>query len=145
MAAVSPESPARLHSQLLAGDAGSILRVGCHVAPILPPRRLRMSRSTADTALVAVLVGYMWPTTKFARWAVTIGGAAVYIVSSTKTVSFAISAVVSRTSFDFGNNSGTNSDIWSYTCTDQAATNNAVIQAESNCTTQVSTVRRVVW
>ncbi len=28
-------------------------------------------------------------------------------------------------------------------CTDQAATDNAVIQAESNCNTQVSTV--VVW
>ncbi len=68
----------------------------------------------------------------------------MYIVNSTKTVSFAISAVVSKTSFDFGNNSGTNSDLWSYTCTDEAATNNAVIQAESNCDTQVSTLRRVV-
>ncbi len=97
------ESPPRLHSQLLARDAGSILE-GL-------PRRPHTPRSTADTALLAVLVGYMWPTTKFARWAVTIGGAAVYVVSSTKTVSFAISAVMSRTSFDFGNNSGTNSDL----------------------------------
>jgi len=80
----------------------------------------------------------MWPSTKFARWAVTVGGAAQYIVGSTKTVSFAISAIVSRTSFDFGNASGMTPDLWSYTCSDQAAPMEAVIQAESNCNAQVS-------
>ncbi|KLU89821.1 hypothetical protein MAPG_08790 [Magnaporthiopsis poae ATCC 64411] len=95
--------------------------------------------SIALAALVfdgCMLVAYMWPSTKFARWAVTIGGAAQYMVSSTKTVGFAISAVVSKTSFDFGNASGTNPDLWSYTCTDQAAALNSMIQAESNCDTQ---------
>ncbi|KAL8393774.1 hypothetical protein RB595_003501 [Gaeumannomyces hyphopodioides] len=95
--------------------------------------------SVALAALVfdgCMLVAYMWPSTRYARWAVTIGGAAQYVVSSTKTISYAISAVVSKTSFDFGNASGTNPDLWSYTCTDQAAALDEMIQAESNCNTQ---------
>jgi hypothetical protein len=46
-----------------------------------------------------------------------IGGAAHYIVVSAKTVSYGISAMISKTSYDFGNTSGHNSDLWSYTCT----------------------------
>ncbi|KAL8312291.1 hypothetical protein RB601_005993 [Gaeumannomyces tritici] len=83
-----------------------------------------------------MLVAYLWPSTRYARWAVTIGGGAQYIISSNKTIGFAISAVVSKTSFDFGDASGTNPDLWSYTCTDQAAELNDIIQAESNCNTQ---------
>lgn len=65
-----------------------------------------------------------------------IGGAAHYIVTSSKTVSYAISAVISKTSFDYGNNTGMNTDLWSYTCTNQAASMDNVIQASSNCNTQ---------
>jgi hypothetical protein len=67
-----------------------------------------------------------------------VGGAARYVVTSAKTVSYAISAVISKTSFDFGNATNQNTDLWSWTCTDQAATKDSINQAESNCTTQVS-------
>jgi hypothetical protein len=97
--------------------------------------------SVAVAALVfdiCMLVAYMWPSSRYARWAVVIGGGMHTVVASTKTVSFAIAAVVSKTTFDYGNSSGTNGDLWSYTCTDQAETLNNVIQSDSNCNGQVS-------
>ncbi|KAK1752023.1 hypothetical protein QBC47DRAFT_416508 [Echria macrotheca] len=95
--------------------------------------------SVALVALVfdgCMLVGYFFPSSKFARWALRVGGAAQYVMSSTKTVSFAIAAVISKTSYDYGVNSGTNADLWSYTCSDQAVPMEAVIHADSNCNSQ---------
>ncbi|KAK3360723.1 hypothetical protein B0T25DRAFT_629713 [Lasiosphaeria hispida] len=94
--------------------------------------------SVAIAALVfdgCMIVAYLRPSSKFAPWAIHIGGAAHYAVASAKTVGYAISAVISKTSFDFGNNSGQNADLWSYTCTEQAAAVE-MIQAESNCSSQ---------
>lgn len=67
-----------------------------------------------------------------------VGGAAHYIVTSSKTVGYAISSIISRTSYDYGNESGTNTDLWSYTCNASPAANmDPSIQASSNCNTQV--------
>jgi len=84
-----------------------------------------------------MLVAYMWPASKLARWAVLIGSAAHTVISSAKTISYAISAVIMKTSFDYGNTSRQNTDLWSYTCSDQAAAVNDVIQGDSNCNSQV--------
>ncbi|KAK3366800.1 hypothetical protein B0T24DRAFT_368392 [Lasiosphaeria ovina] len=94
--------------------------------------------SVAIAALVfdgCMIVAYLQPSSKFAPWAVRIGSAAHHVVASAKAVSYGISAVISKTSFDFGNASGQNADLWSYTCTDQAASV-TMIQAESNCNSQ---------
>lgn len=96
--------------------------------------------SVAIAALVfdmCMIVAYMRPTSKYAPWAVRIGGVAHYVVASAKTVSYGISAMISKTSYDFGNASGQNADLWSYTCTEPAAAIEP-IQAESNCNSQAS-------
>ncbi|KAH8660087.1 hypothetical protein BX600DRAFT_513727 [Xylariales sp. PMI_506] len=85
---------------------------------------------------LCMLLAYLMPNRKQARWALTVGNAAYYVVTSAKTVSYAISSAISKTSFDFGNATNQNSDLWSWTCTDQAATQDSVTQAESNCATQ---------
>jgi len=56
--------------------------------------------SVAIVALVfdsCMLVAYLRPASKFTPWAIRIGDAAHYIVASAKTVSYAISAVISKT------------------------------------------------
>jgi hypothetical protein len=96
--------------------------------------------SVAIAALVfdaCMIVAYMRPTSKFAPWALRIGGAAHYVIATAKTISYGISAAISKTSFNYGNASGQNADLWSYTCTDPAATIEP-IQAESNCNSQAS-------
>lgn len=74
----------------------------------------------------------MAPGSKFSRWAIMVGGAAHYIVTSSKTVAYAISSIISRTTYD----SGANTDLWSYTCTVPDNMGSS-IQASSNCNTQV--------
>lgn len=96
--------------------------------------------SVAVAALVfdgCMIIAYLRPTSKFAPWAVRIGGAAHYVVATAKTVSYGIAAAISKTSYDFGNASGQNADLWSYTCTEPAAAIEP-IQAESNCNSQAS-------
>lgn len=94
--------------------------------------------SVAIAALVfdgCMIIAYLRPTSRFARWAIRIGGAAHYVVATGKTVSYGISAAISKTSYDFGNASGQNADLWSYTCTESAAAIEP-IHAESNCNSQ---------
>ncbi|KAJ5167586.1 uncharacterized protein N7482_003180 [Penicillium canariense] len=95
--------------------------------------------SVALAALVfdgSMLVAYIAPGSKFSRWAIMVGGAAHYIVTSSKTVGYTISSIISMTSLNYGNVSGTHTDLWSYTCTDQPANMDSLIQASSNCNTQ---------
>ncbi|KAK5651784.1 hypothetical protein OQA88_11651 [Cercophora sp. LCS_1] len=96
--------------------------------------------SVAIAALVfdgCMIVAYLRPTSRFARWAIRIGGAAHYVVATGKTVSYGISAAISKTSYNWGNASGQNADLWGYTCTDSAAAIEP-IHAESNCNCQAS-------
>jgi hypothetical protein len=97
--------------------------------------------STAVAALVfdiCLMVGHLLPGKKHAQRAFAVATAASYAITSAKAVSYGLSAVVSRTSFNFGNASGQNNDLWSWTCTEQAATMNPVNHAESNCNTQLA-------
>ncbi len=106
--------------------------------PDLVPTLLLFSVAVAAFVFdICMLLAYLMPGKKLAKWAIMVGGAAHYVVTSAKTVSYAISAVISKTSFDFGNTTNQNADLWSWTCTDQAATMDSLTQAESNCTTQV--------
>jgi len=106
--------------------------------PDVVPTLLLFSVSIAALVFdICMIVAYLRPKSKYTPWAIRIGGAAHYVVASAKTVSYGISAVISKTSFDFGNASGQNADLWSYTCTDPAAEIQP-IQAESNCNSQVS-------
>lgn len=107
--------------------------------PNLVPTLLLFSVAIAAFVFdVCMLVAYVMPYgNKHARRAIAVGGAANYIVTSAKTVAYAISAVISRTSYNFGNATSQNSDLWSWTCTDQAATMDNMTQAETNCTLQV--------
>ncbi|KAK0729463.1 hypothetical protein B0H67DRAFT_638076 [Lasiosphaeris hirsuta] len=106
------------------------------VVPDVVPTILLFSVAVAALVFdICMIIAYLRPRSKLAPWAVRVGGAAHYAVASAKTVSYAISAVISKTSFDFGNNSGQNADLWSYTCTEQAAVVHG-IQAESNCNSQ---------
>jgi hypothetical protein len=96
--------------------------------------------SVAIAALVfdgCMLVAYMMPNHKYMKWVVLVGGGAHYIVTSTKTVSYAISAVISKTSNDYGVATGLNSDLWSWTCSDLPPDMAALIHSDSNCNTQV--------
>jgi hypothetical protein len=107
--------------------------------PDLVPTLLLLSVAIAAFVFdVCMMVAYVMPHgNKHAQRAIAVGGAANYVVTSAKTVAYAISAVISRTSFNFGNATSQNSDLWSWTCTSQAATMNNMTQAETNCTLQV--------
>ncbi|KAH8901158.1 hypothetical protein GQ53DRAFT_814636 [Thozetella sp. PMI_491] len=85
---------------------------------------------------ICMLLAYTMPGKKLARRAMIIGNGAYYIVTSAKTVSYAISSAITKTSFDFGNATNQNADLWSWTCTDQAATKDSITQAEANCNFQ---------
>jgi hypothetical protein len=96
--------------------------------------------SVAIAALVfdvALIVGY---TTKgrIGKIAYEIAMGAHYVAVTAKMASFAITSIVCKVGFDYGNSSGTNDDLWSWSCTAQAAEMDSVNQAESNCATQVS-------
>lgn len=96
--------------------------------------------SVAIAALVfdiALIVGY---TTKgrVGKVAYEIAAGAHYVAVTAKMASFAITSIVCKVGFDFGNRSGTNDDLWSWSCTAQAAEMDSVNQANSDCATQVS-------
>ncbi|KAH8658148.1 hypothetical protein BX600DRAFT_63539 [Xylariales sp. PMI_506] len=71
-----------------------------------------------------------------AREAVRMAGAAHSFATAAKGVAFAITAVVCRGGFNYGKSTGTNSDLWSWTCSPQGSAMDDVNQAEANCTTQ---------
>lgn len=111
--------------------------------PDLVPTLLLFSVALAAFVFdVCMLLAYTLPGKKLGKLVIMVGNGAHYVVTSAKTVSFAISTVTSKTSFDFENATNQNADLWSWTCTDQAASMDSLTQAESNCTTQVCLVSR---
>jgi hypothetical protein len=85
--------------------------------PNLVPTILLFSISIAAFVFdICMLLAYLMPGKKGAKWAIAVGNAAYYVVTSAKTVSYAISSAISKTSFDFGNATNQNSDLWSWTC-----------------------------
>lgn len=107
--------------------------------PNLMPTLLLLA--VASLALIfdlSMLLAYLKPNHRMARVAFTVATASHYIITSAKTVSYAIGAIVARTSYNYGNSSGQTADLWSWSCTDQAAAMQNVNQAPSNCDTQVS-------
>ncbi len=84
-------------------------------SPILcPPCYFSSLRSAAFVFDVCMLLAYTMPGKKLARRAMIIGnGKSYYIVTSAKTVSYAISSAISKTSFDFGVATNQNADLWS--------------------------------
>jgi hypothetical protein len=96
------------------------------------------------TALVVdlcLLAAYARPAARMARVAFGLAKAVHYMVTSAKTVSYAISAIVMQTSFQYGMKSGSTNDLWSWTCSDAAAPMESVNHGSINCTVQVSCLR----
>jgi len=87
---------------------------------------------------VFMLVAYLTPNKGIAATAYTLAKKSHYITVSAKTASYAIVSVVCKSGFDFGNASGTTSDLWSWTCSSKADKFNNVTQASSNCHTQTA-------
>lgn len=87
---------------------------------------------------VCLLVGYLAPSQRLRLKAFAIANACYSVITTAKTFSYAISSAVYMNGRDFGNASGQNADLWSWTCTDQAATHDKTTQASTNCTLQVS-------
>jgi hypothetical protein len=57
--------------------------------------------------------------------------------AAAKTMGWALAAAVCRSGFDFGNSSGQNNDLWSWTCSGKSAAETNITSAASNCQTQV--------
>src|SRR5262249_5863040 len=87
-----------------------------------------------DTCLV---VAYLMPGKSIALKAIKIAAGAHWVVTSAKTASYAVTSILCRTGYDFGNMSGANNDLWSWTCSDKADAMADVNQAQSNCMIQV--------
>lgn len=61
-----------------------------------------------------------------------------HAITTFKAISFTYSAVGSRVSFNQGNATGQNNDLWSWSCSAQADAMSSVNQSSSNCLTSVS-------
>jgi hypothetical protein len=85
---------------------------------------------------LSLIVAYLFP--KQARLAFRIAMSSYSILTTAKGLSYTLTAVLCRGGYNFGNASGQNNDLWSWTCTDQAAKFDAVTNAEANCQGQVS-------
>jgi hypothetical protein len=86
---------------------------------------------------VFLLVAYLTPDVGIARKAFHVANKIHFVIISSKTVSYAITAAVCRTGFNYGNESGSNKDLWSWTCSGKAGTESLKTQMSGNCTTQV--------
>ncbi|KAF2103926.1 hypothetical protein NA57DRAFT_70138 [Rhizodiscina lignyota] len=91
---------------------------------------------SAFTFDICMLFAYLMPNKRFAKKLYRIANGAHYIVTSAKTVAYALTSVVCKLGFNFGNSSGTNTDLWSWTCTAEAAEYADYNQAPSNCDAQ---------
>lgn len=108
--------------------------------PNLLPTLLLFSVAIAALVFdIALIVGYTTRGT-VGRVAYQIAIGAHYIAVTTKMASFALTSIVCRVGFNFGNSTGTSptQDLWSWSCTDQAAQMSSVNQAPTDCSTQVS-------
>jgi hypothetical protein len=106
--------------------------------PFIAPTLLLLSVAIAASVFdICLIVAYLFPGRKFALKAIRVATRAHWVVTTAKTASYALSSVVCRTGFDFGNTSNTNNDLWSWTCSAKADQFAEINQAESNCQIQV--------
>lgn len=111
--------------------------------PQLVPTILLFSVAVAAfTFDIAMLSAYLAPGKRLSRKCFSIASGAYGVVTSAKTIAYALTSIVCRAGFNFGNASDTHMDLWSWTCTAKAAEMASVNQAPSNCETQVSTLQQ---
>lgn len=106
--------------------------------PQLMPTLLLFSVAIATfTFDVCMLLAYVARSKRYAQKFYNIAMNAHYIATSAKAVAYALTSIVCRLGFNFGNSSDTHMDLWSWTCTAKAAEQKQMNQAPSNCDTQV--------
>ncbi len=100
--------------------------------PNLMPTLLLMSIAIIAAFFdLCVLGAYVFPSR--AQALLRIAEKAHQLLSCIKGLSYAITAVVCRSGFVYGNDSGQNTDLWSWTCSDAADRFDSVTQAGANC------------
>lgn len=115
-------------------------------APNLFPTLLLLAVAAASLFFdICLLAAWGMP----ARWARTDGGRRAragllrtaerthYVIVSAKAVAYVLTSAVCRAGFDYGNSSGTNADLWSWTCSQADSTLGQATGAKSECTGQV--------
>jgi hypothetical protein len=90
---------------------------------------------------ISLLVAYLFP--KWSYRAFKLANSCHNLLVVAKTVSYAATSVVCRSSFDYGNDTGNHTDLWGWTCTPGAA--NLEPGAATNCQGQVRTTLASVW
>jgi len=60
------------------------------------------------------------------------------LLTVVKGLSYGLTSAVCRSGFNFGNSSGDNNDLWSWTCSPKGDAMASVNQADANCMGQVS-------
>lgn len=109
--------------------------------PFLAPTLILFSVAIAAFVFdVCLALAYIFPGKRVANKAIKIAQSAYWVISTAKTAGYGVTAVVCRSGFDFGNASGTNSDLWSWTCSDKSDQFSSVNQSESNCECQVRSI-----
>jgi hypothetical protein len=89
---------------------------------------------------ILLIFAYVTPDKGFAGKAFQLANKMHYVLTTTKTVSYTLVGIVCKAGFEQGNSSGTNSDLWSWTCACAAKGDqqpSGLIMAKSNCDTQV--------
>jgi hypothetical protein len=89
---------------------------------------------------VSALLAYLFPNTRIGQRAFKIAVSTHSFVGATKSFAYAVSAIVCRTSFNSGNASGQNKDLWSWTCSPKADAEASVNKASFLCTGSVSSL-----
>jgi len=107
-------------------------------APFIAPTLILFAVAVAAFVFdLCVLVAYGLPKRRVGKWAVTLALSMYWAVSMGKTVAYSVAAVLCRSGYNYGNSSGTNTDLWSWTCSNQAQEMGSVNQADPNCQMQV--------
>ena len=103
---------------------------------LLPTVLLFVVALTAAVFDLSLLGAYLFP--KRAARLLRIAMSAHTILTTVKGLSYAITSVVCRGGFNFGNDSGQNDDLWGWTCSPKADAMASVNDAAANCSGQVS-------
>ncbi len=85
---------------------------------------------------LSVIAAYAFPSR--ARTLLRIAESSHTILTCAKGLSYALTSIVCRGGFNYGNSTGQNSDLWSWTCSDAADKFDSITQAGANCDGQVS-------
>lgn len=107
--------------------------------PDLFPTILLLSVAIAATIFdITMIIAYCAPKNKqLLKKMMRIAKGCHTFVVTAKTASYAITAAVCKSGFNFGNSSNQNNDLWSWTCTDPAMLN-TMTSSDSQCASQVS-------